>query len=1240
MRNKAGFTLIEIMVSLVLVGLIAAISGTSVITATRSYLFARENNAITQKAQLALNRLNREFIELSDVKAVNDSQPYLIYEVPSRTAGVLADRRAIARVGNTVQMFFNVPGTTLSGLTGDILVDGVVDRTDGKKPFSIARNPSGIVNLWNMGDDIRNLFALSVHLELARPDTGGTVVFDTTVSPRNNNNSGGAALPTTSNPPPEYSGKQCFVTTAAYGDADHPVVVLLRQFRDRVLLPTGPGKALVRYYYEVGPSLAAAIEDKPIACLLVRLLVTPLAGFALLSMSCPILIPLILLLSWGLARLTIKALQRRSFRWLPRPQGQHGAMLVTLIAAMVTFSALGAVMIGMFGTSALSQVAGNNSMKAYYLAESGFRYAASRYIAEDAASEALREAARDNLLETKLHGKTFSLGSDGGFRIDAYPYYYKVTEIPSSNQLRTRVTGGFPLEGTSYNNGSWVQVKKTDGSIQNVQISGVSTHTYAGYNEVRFWTFSGGNWDSTIDVGATVTPVSIPDRATLTATDSDGDGLLDYIPFVASSGAAAFPARNGIFTVFVQGSTERRILSYRELDIANRRLKGIGDPSGLPLTSLTLQDPGTGPLYTKVIELTKFIRLESTGTFGAGSAAVNRKVTFYAPIGYARATPEPKKEFHDTMDSLANWITGADISRIGSSDITSGSMRIREQISNYMTPGGTCLRFMEYQIGINSSVATLSSGETLYSAIQKEWLRAGRYLSYDVQSKVYSSLAPNTPMAVGVTFRLDEQGNALGFTLARGIPGTGADSCDIDGIPWGWLGDIPGYTNYTNVLLFWMKQFPTTYGFSAAIHVVASPHTTSATRYSPPPPGTGTRVLEAGSSFNWADGTRVRLVNTGGSLPAPTVAGQDYYTRAITWLGIRYVYLFNSYEAAVCTDCVSSFWPSGPSGFVDITGTGTGMHTMIAQDPVFTKLAHQVLTSGNDRYSLISSATGVMKPWSTFLARVIEAPSVSFINGGGPTDPRHEIVTGEVVYQTSNNLPGGPLSGIYRVARAPLYRSPDSADRSWSSGLATGVILLEVIKDNTYSDPVTYPFTAGSKIFAGDYPTGTQAGIVGIPGGYTDYVFRARDNWVMTYVADTEGKSPPDSDPFNNYRGPMVRNPALMLWPPDNTADTLAANDNFTLIRYSDYYNSTYCMPFSTKKNLGSGGDVIRFTSPDGTKFYSPTSGNVFPANRTEVGLHAYGISQVNATYYDDFAVQFGPSYSIIRQGFLLPIQQ
>jgi prepilin-type N-terminal cleavage/methylation domain-containing protein len=1244
MKRKAGFTLIEIMVSLVLVGVIAAIAGTSVITATRSYLFARENDAITQKAQLAIGRLNREFIELSDVKAVNDSQPYLIYEVPSRTAGVLADRRAIARVGNTVQMFFNVPGTTLSGLTGDILVDGVVDRTDGKKPFSIARNPSGIVNLWNMGDDIRNLFALSVHLELARPDTGGTVVFDTTVSPRNNNNSGGAALPTTSNPPPEYSGKQCFVTTAAYGDADHPVVVLLRQFRDRVLLPTGPGKALVRYYYEVGPSLAAAIEDKPIACLLVRLLVTPLAGFALLTMSRPILIPLILLLSWGLARLILRELRRRSLRWAPRLQGQRGAMLVTLIATMVVFSTLGAIMVGMFGTSALSQASGSNSLKAYYLAESGFRYAASRYIGVNMGSESANEAARDNLLETELHGKTFSLAlGDGGFRIDAYPYYYKVTEIPSSNQLRTRVTGGFPLEGTSYNNGSWVQVKKTDGSIQNVQISGVSTHTYAGYNEVRFWTFSGGNWDGTIDVGATVTPVSIPDRATLTATDSDGDGLLDYIPFVASSGAAAFPARNGIFTVFVQGSTERRILSYRELDIANRRLKGIGDPSGLPLTSLTLQDPGTGPSYTKVIELMKFIRLDSTGTIGTGSAAVSRKVTYYAPIGYAKALPEPKKQFHDTMQDLTNWISGDDISKIGSfkAGTSYGStMRVDTAQTVNTLPGGSCLKFREFQVGLNSSVARLSNGEILHTAVQQEWLRAGNYLSYDLEMKTFYTLVnPMVKHAMGLTFRLDDKGNALGFTYARGIAGYDAYGCDQDGIPFGWFWS--GYANYTPVLLIWMKQYAKQ---ESGLSVVQSPCslTPPTTIGEPPLCSRATKAILTTKAWSfWENGERVRFTNTGGSLPPGIVAGRDYYIRKILYDSNTYLYLFSNETGALNFD---PLWP----GLQNITDTGSGTTTIIVQDPIFTKLAHQVLTSGNEYLGLIASLS-YLKSWATFMARVNEAPSVSFIDGGGTAG--REILSGETVYQTASNLPGGTVNAKYRVMRSPLYRAAKSGSRLWASGTEQGVLLLERISGEPLSNPATAPFTAGSKIFVGEHPGGTHAGTVGVPGGVTDAVFRARDNWLLFSVGDPTGKDPADINPFNNYRGPVLRN--SILWPADNPEETVINTDNFTLLRFSDYVNTSlsckvngvdqtgiYCLTgFYSKENTGSAGDVLRFAIPDGSMFYSPQSGTVFPAGQAEFGLHAYGMDG-HFTEFDDFAFQFGPGYGITRKGFLMPIQQ
>ena len=121
-------------------------------------------------------------------------------------------------------------------------------------------------------------------------------------------------------------------------------------------VPTDPGKAFVHFYYEVGPSLAAAIEDKPIACLL--------SGFYYAGgrdcLPGPLLAgpdprdPSSVL---GACPPDPRGASAAIVALDTQLQGQRGAMLVTLIAAMVVFAALGAVMIGMFGTSALSQVA-------------------------------------------------------------------------------------------------------------------------------------------------------------------------------------------------------------------------------------------------------------------------------------------------------------------------------------------------------------------------------------------------------------------------------------------------------------------------------------------------------------------------------------------------------------------------------------------------------------------------------------------------------------------------------------------------------------------------------------------------------------------------------------------------------------------------------------------------------------------------------------------------------------------
>lgn len=65
--NEKGFTLIEIVVTLLLVGITAALAGMWIISVTNGYIFTRNNMETTQKAQLAMTRLVKEFKAITAV---------------------------------------------------------------------------------------------------------------------------------------------------------------------------------------------------------------------------------------------------------------------------------------------------------------------------------------------------------------------------------------------------------------------------------------------------------------------------------------------------------------------------------------------------------------------------------------------------------------------------------------------------------------------------------------------------------------------------------------------------------------------------------------------------------------------------------------------------------------------------------------------------------------------------------------------------------------------------------------------------------------------------------------------------------------------------------------------------------------------------------------------------------------------------------------------------------------------
>jgi hypothetical protein len=83
--------------------------------------------------------------------------------------------------------------------------------------------------------------------------------FDLTIA-----SSGGSGFPF---PLPPF----CFVATAAYGTDTAEEISILTEFRDVVLLASGPGAELVLLYYEVSPPIAEVIWQHHILRTVVRM---------------------------------------------------------------------------------------------------------------------------------------------------------------------------------------------------------------------------------------------------------------------------------------------------------------------------------------------------------------------------------------------------------------------------------------------------------------------------------------------------------------------------------------------------------------------------------------------------------------------------------------------------------------------------------------------------------------------------------------------------------------------------------------------------------------------------------------------------------------------------------------------------------------------------------------------------------------------------------------------------------
>lgn len=158
--NERGFSLIEIIVSLVIIGISTALAGMWIVSVVNGYVFAKTNASAVQKAQLAMTRLTKEFQAIS--------------AVTSATATAITYTRIDSTL-SPVNATVSLSGSTLS-LNGDTLTDGV---NAFALTYCNAADSTGCPTAWSSSSKI---------IEISLTMTGGNntqVNFVQRVAPRN-----------------------------------------------------------------------------------------------------------------------------------------------------------------------------------------------------------------------------------------------------------------------------------------------------------------------------------------------------------------------------------------------------------------------------------------------------------------------------------------------------------------------------------------------------------------------------------------------------------------------------------------------------------------------------------------------------------------------------------------------------------------------------------------------------------------------------------------------------------------------------------------------------------------------------------------------------------------------------------------------------------------------------------------------------------------------------------------------
>lgn len=172
----SGFTLVEVIVSTLLLGFVALGAILFLFSGVSGYIFSQQASAISQKANLALVRITKELSgEMIEIEATTSGSVKYVYQYNPEK------KRYIALVGAGTRKEVKIAVGDDPPTPEDIDVEGVL--IDQVSAFTLAFKKCDD-SAWIVGDDMDDLCKIEVTLELfINSYNDDPVSFTTTVSP-------------------------------------------------------------------------------------------------------------------------------------------------------------------------------------------------------------------------------------------------------------------------------------------------------------------------------------------------------------------------------------------------------------------------------------------------------------------------------------------------------------------------------------------------------------------------------------------------------------------------------------------------------------------------------------------------------------------------------------------------------------------------------------------------------------------------------------------------------------------------------------------------------------------------------------------------------------------------------------------------------------------------------------------------------------------------------------------------